>query len=51
MSSEQTNSASTNQPGKTAAYSILVLIITTLSVGMPYQVDIKILLLLALTLI
>lgn len=50
MSSEQTNSASTNQPGKTAAYSILVLIITTLSVGMPYQVDIKILLLLALTL-
>lgn len=50
MSSEKKKSASTNQPSKTAAYSILVSIITTLSLGMTYQVDIKILLLLALTL-
>lgn len=49
MSSTPSNASSTTQPSKTAAYSILVLIIATLAAGMPYQVDIKILLLLALT--
>lgn len=49
MSFPPSNSAHINQPSKTAAYSIFVLIIAMLAAGMTYQVDIKILLLLALT--
>lgn len=49
MSLPPSKTASKNQPSKIAAYFILVSIIVPLAVGMPYQIDIKILLLLALT--